>query len=91
MTVRTIIAIIMISSCSADLNFLSFITTLYDSNVKSLRNFFNLNKEHHSDASVFMYDNEINGNVHESDNSYWFNNYRRYDDLNKVRLLLYNL
>lgn len=82
MTVRLII-IIMISSCSADLNFLSFITKFYDSNVKSFRNFFNLNKGH-SAASVFMYDNEIDDNVHDIDNSYWMN-YLRKDDLYGVR------
>lgn len=83
MTVRVIIIIIMISSCSADLNFLSILTKLYDSNVKSLRNFFNLNEDH-PEKSVFMYDNEINDNVRESDNTYW--NYQRKDDLYGVRL-----
>lgn len=70
MTVRIIIIIMLISSCCADLNFLSFITKFYDSNVKSLRNFFNLNEDD-SDPSVFMYDNDVN--VHEIDNSYWKN------------------
>lgn len=83
MTVRLIIIIMISTCCSADLNFLSFITKFYDSNVKSFRNFFNLNKGH-SAASVFMYDNEINDNVHEIDNTYWMN-YLRKEDVYGVR------
>lgn len=83
MTVRLFIIIMMISACSADLKFLSFIAKFYDSNVKSLRDFFNLNKDR-SEASVFMYDNAINNDVHEIDNNYWLN-YLRKDDLYAVR------
>lgn len=59
----------MISVCSADLNFLSFITKIYDSNVKSFWNAFNLNK-HQPDTSVFVYDNQVN-NANEIDDNYW--------------------
>lgn len=72
---------LLMSSCCADLNVLSFITKFYDSNVQSLRNFFNFNEEV-SDASAFTSDNEINGN--EIDNRYWMN-YLRKDDLYGVR------
>lgn len=57
----------MISACSADLNFLSFITK----NVKSFWNAFNLNK-HQPHTSVFVYDNQVN-NANEIDDNYWIN------------------
>lgn len=78
----------MISACSGDLNFLSFITKLYDSNVKLFKNFFNLNEAHSADdASGVMHANEISDNVREIDNRYAMN-YLRKNDLYGVRVFM---
>lgn len=88
MSVQIIVLIIMISACSGDLHFLSFITKLYDSNVKSFKNFFNLNEDRSTDdASVSMYANEISDNVNEIDDRHTMN-YLRKNDLYGVRVFI---
>lgn len=92
MTVRIIpiiiiVAILTTSQCGANLNFFSSIAKFYNSNVKSLRNFFNSN-EGHSNDDVWLYDNRINHNneIHEADNRYWIqNNYRKGNGFYGVR------
>ncbi|KAG4080141.1 hypothetical protein HA402_008212 [Bradysia odoriphaga] len=77
MTVRIVIIAIKlmaISSCSADFNIFSIITKAYESNVKSLRNFFHLSQDH---SHAFIYDNDISDNEVDSNRQ----NYGRKDDL----------
>lgn len=66
-----IVAIKMMSLCSADLNFLSFITKIYDSNVKSFWNAFSAEK-HRIENSMSLYDDHIYDSTIKIDENYWF-------------------